>query len=353
MVHKNNVTYLFKCIAAVTAALSLTVISGCDEKEKTAYKTSYIMSTVVIQHLTGNKSEKIACDIESLLYGFEAETSLYSEGSYVYRINDGAGNNFVEIDEGAYTLLSNAKVCCEQSDGIFDVTIAPLTLLWNINGENPSVPAEADITAARTLINYKDILLSNEGDIYKAKLSKEGEALDLGGIAKGYSLDLCKDVLAESEVEYGYISIGGNVLVYGDKGGAGFNVGLRVPEKDSTQSFCVLNLSDTIVSTTGGYERYFIEDGKVYHHVLDPRTGYPSNSDLISVSVVNNSGLTADFLSTWLYIIGKDEAVRTANENGYEVVLVDEDGVVYISRSLEDNVVASLCDTDNYTFKFI
>lgn len=353
MVHKKRTRNLLKSLALTAIALFVVAITGCGADEKTALKTSYIMSTVVTQQLTGSGSEKAAADIETLLFGFENEISLYAEDSYIRDINEKAGKSGAEIDESAYSLLSNAKACCEKSGGVFDVTVGPLTLLWDINGENPHVPPADSIQEARSYVDFEGLLLFKEGGKYWAKLTEAGAALDLGGIAKGYSLDLCKELLIKSELEYGFISIGGNVLVYGDKGGAGFNVGLREPEKDSAESFCVLNLCDTVVSTTGGYERYFIEDGKVYHHVLDPRTGYPAESDLVSVSVVNESGLTADFLSTWLYIIGRDEAIKTANENGYEVVLMDENGEVFISRSLEDNIAANSCDTANYTFKYI
>lgn len=353
MVHKKNGSKLFKCIAAATAAFSLVFTTGCDKRESTAYKTAYIMSTVVTQQLTGTESESAAAKVEELLYGFEDETSLYTDGSYVREINEAAGTDAVEIDESEYALLLNAKECCEKSGGIFDVSVGPLTLLWNINGENPHVPESEAVAFAASLVDYSKLELFTGESKYYARLNTMGGALDLGGVAKGYSLDLCKESLIESGINYGFVSIGGNVLVYGDKDGRGFNVGLRVPEKDSDGSFCVLNLRNTVVSTTGGYERFFVEDGVTYHHVLDPRTGYPAKTDLISVSVVNESGLTADFLSTWLYIIGLDEATKTANENGYEVVLVDENNNVYVSRSLEDNMVSALSDTNNYTFYYI
>lgn len=345
--HKNWILY------TAAALVCIGVIIAVSARNHTVQSTTFVMDTVVIQQLTGYGSDEAAKSIESELRVFESETSRFLDDSYISKINAAAGKSDAAVNERVYSLLERGRDFSKSSEGTFDIVIGSLSSLWNINGENPSVPSKEDIDAARALVGFDGLLLSQKDGEYRASLTRSGAILDLGGIAKGYSLDIARQLLEKSSVRYGFISVGGNVLVYGDKDGAGFIVGVRYPEKDAQSSLCALRLSDTVVSTTGAYERYFEQDGVIYHHVLDPRTGYPANGGIKSVSVVDKSGLEADCMSTRLFVSGLERTLEMMKNGEVEAVVVSQTDTVYVSESLSDEFVGELSDKENYTFEFI
>ena len=157
---------LLKKTVLFCAIIFAAATTGCGKDSGTAYKTSYIMSTVVTQQLTGDKAEATAKKIESALMDFEAKTSMYKDSSYIFAINESAGKSDVEIDRSTYELLKRSVEYSEKSEGLFDITIGSLTCLWNINGENPSVPVEEDIKNARALVDYNAVVLDERDGKY-------------------------------------------------------------------------------------------------------------------------------------------------------------------------------------------
>lgn len=326
-------------------------LSSCQRKPETATRVTHQMNTTITLQITGNDAERVCDDVVKALHDFEQVASMHLADSDVAHINDSAGMQPVAVDERVYYVIEQAVACSEQTGGLFDVTIGALTDLWSITSDNPVVPDAEAIEAARRLVGYQSIALN--AATHEVMLQEKGQKLDLGGIAKGYALDICREIMDQNDVMEAIVSIGGNVMVYKDKAGEPFVVGIRYPEKDNMSYFCALRLTDTIMSTTGGYERFFEQDGTIYHHVIDPRTGYPANSGLVSVSIIHKNGLLADCLSTALYVGGTDYALARMRNGDVEAVVIDDQGNVYISESLREKVVDDLNDTSMYQFIYV
>ncbi len=342
---KNTKIKIVSAMAIIAASAATAVLFA--DRTVTEKRAFYSMSTTVTVQLKGKNSAKVADEIEAESMRLEAELSLFREGSEIESINGGES----EISKETYDLLTKANEYSAESGGLFDVTIGALTKLWNIMSDNPRVPAPEEISETIGLVDYTALALWEENGRYLARVP-EGASIDLGGIAKGYALDCFREIAEKHGIKEGFVSIGGNVLVIGDKAGQPFTVGLKVPVQGSGEYFCALLLKSTVVSTAGGYERFFVgEDGKTYHHVLDPRTGYPAQSELVSVSVVYEDAAKADYLSTRLFVAGLDEAIRIIKDEGLQVIMLTKDGTVYASASLEDSLPINFRDeTLNFIF---
>lgn len=190
-------------------------------------------------------------------------------------------------------------------------------------------------------MDYCDILIDGN----RAMLRNPGQAIDLGAVAKGAACTIIRQVAQEYEIKTGYVSVGGNLIVLGkDPQGEDFRFAIRDPQGEASEYIATLSLTGSTMATTGAYERWFEQDGKRYHHIIDPRTGYPAESDLLSVSVISEDGMLADCMSTALFIEGKQAALQRMQEEAYQLVIVDTDGNIYYSPSLEGNIQLN---TDN------
>lgn len=348
----------FKKLICRAAALPLAFLfmaqfSACAPKVSTALRTVCAMSTVVTFQITGPEAERACDEMEAALKDFEQETSTYIDNSEVARVNMAAGKELVEVAERVYYVISRGVEAARETGGLFDISIGPLASLWDIMSPTPRAPQPEEIAAATALVDYRDITLSTGGGRYTVALKREGQRLDLGGIAKGYALDIFREILNRRGMEQGLISIGGNIMVYRDKAGGPYTIGIRYPFPGGENGyFCALEMADTTISTSGGYERFFVQDGVTYHHIIDPRTGYPAQSGLLSVSVIHPDGLTADYLSTALFVGGLEYALDWMKAGG-QAIVVDSDNRVYLSKSLRASVVRESCDTGHYTFRYV
>ena len=237
--------------------------------------------------------------------------------------------------------------------------VLPLSQLWNFDRFGDSdfdvstmeVPDQADIREAMKKVDYTQLRYNDEAGI----LSTENTdiQIELGAIGKGYAIEQAKEILTSSDASGGMISAGSSIYVYGKKpDGSKFRVALRDPRGDENSAIGVLTLSDITISTSGDYERYFEKDGVRYHHILDPRTGYPADSDLLSVAVISKDGTLADYLSTTLFVQGLEAAKAAAGSEDYALVMVDQENNVWISGSLRGNFEPHETDAD-YTYTYI
>lgn len=230
--------------------------------------------------------------------------------------------------------LSSALRLCEElrlkTGGLFSVSVLPLTSLWHFNAESPTPPAEADIIAA--LEACRGGAITFEGDT----VVRTGGRVDLGAVGKGYAADVLADAL-RARGETGLVAVGGSFAAVGNKAGTPWRIGVRDPFSDSTAATLgTLSLSDACVSTSGSYEKTFTYGGVAYHHILNPQTGMPAQSDLCSVTVVCESGTLSDALSTACFLVGADAAFALAEEYGAALVAVKTDGTLLVSRLLGD-----------------
>ena len=304
-------------------------------------KTDFVMDTVLSETIYGKTN--LTDEVKNQLSVLEKEKLSWREkNSETAQINDSGsrGNPYV-MDEDFSMWVNTSLELAEASEGAFDPTIGNLTRLWNIEGEKPTVPAQDEITRVMEEIGYSNI--KNDEETHSISM-EDGCTLDLGAVGKGIGCDVIKEYFEkEPAVKGAVISIGGSILVYGDKGnGEDWSVAIRDPEKELDSYMGVLHLSETAcVSTSGDYEKYFMQDGKKYHHILDPTTGYPAESDLTSVTVVcrqgeKTDGLLSDGLSTACFVLGKEKGMQLLEQYGAGGIFIDKENQVYVTGNLED-----------------
>lgn len=322
-------------ILSVLLCLSL-LFGGCSGTSAPYRSELFAMSTYITQTLYGNKAEVAAEQVDRLLKETEQRLSMFIEGSEIDNINQAAGICSVKVSEETLTLIEKGKEYSRLSGGLFDITVAPLTRLWGIDTPHAKVPTPEEIKTVLPLIDYQNILIDEKDRT--VKLMNPGMALDLGALAKGDILTQVKSIYQENQIPAGLISIGGNIFVFGKKpDGKQFTLGVRDPlQEDSNALLGTLYLTDTVVATTGSYERYLEKDGVRYGHVLSTKTGYPAETDLLSVTVICPDGGLADFLSTTLYMAGSEAIPNYLNNDRFQVIVVDQDRQIYLSDALTD-----------------
>ena len=319
----------------ITASLLCTSQTVFGAPEVNTYsKTDFAMDTVVSETLY-TTGEDITADVITALK--DVETNLISwteEGSQIYKINQNAGNTTTVSDETA-DYLKQVLDLSEASGGAMDPTMGKVIRLWDIDGENPHVPAEDDLKSLLADVGYDKVIL-NGNDV----TMPEGVTLDLGAAGKGIGCDAAKKILdAHKEVSGMILNLGGSsVMSYGSKpDGSAWQVAVTDPRDTEGDYLGVVTLNGTeFLSTSGDYEKYFIEDGIRYHHILDPSTGYPARSGLTSVTVVCDDGLNADGLSTACFVLGKDKAEELLKKYNADELFVDDSGHVWLTEGMKE-----------------
>ncbi len=325
---------IFIIISTICVILVYFATQSARASNEEHVQSAFAMSTIVTQNVYGNKGEDAASRVEAELAYFEQLISLYDENSDISKINENAGNTAVEVSSLTLALLAQTKELSLKSGGAFAATIAPLTLLWGVNGDAPTVPTDTEIEALLPLVDDEKIIINETNST--VMLEMQGQAIDLGGIAKGYACNIARDVYNTHGVESALLSIGGNVYVHGTKpGGDLFRIGFKNPYVNAqTQAIASVEIKDAVFSVSGGYERYFEADGELYHHIINPTTGYPSNSDVLSVGIIHEDGTVADFYSTTLFVQGLDATINYFMAGGSGMA-TDLNNNLYVSKDLE------------------
>ena len=283
-------------------------------------KTDFAMDTVVSETLY-TTGEDITADIISALKDVEENwISWTKESSQIYQINQNAGNTTTVSDETA-TCLKQVLDLSKASDGAMDPTMGRVIRLWDIDGENPHILSDDELNSLLENVGYDKVTLDGN----KVTMP-EGVTLDLGAAGKGIGCDAAKKILdADKNVSGMILNLGGSsVMSYGSKpDGSAWQVAVTDPRDTEGDYLGVVTLNGTeFLSTSGDYEKYFIEDGVRYHHILDPATGYPARSGLTSVTVVCDDGLNADGLSTACFVLGKEKAEEYLKKIKDEVMIL-------------------------------
>ena len=328
-------------ICAVLAAVMLVSLVGCGKTEEPARQDIFAMDTYMSLVAYGEDGQEALTAAAREINRLEQELSRTVATSYIYKLNE-SGSALVS-DETA-KLLQNAMEYSAATNGLFDVTVAPLVSLWGITTDSPRVPSQGEIDALLPLVGSGHIHLDGQ-----TVTLDSGCAVDLGGIAKGYASDRVAEVLKQYAVTGAAVSLGGNVYVCGQKpDGTAWSVAVQDPQKTDAYAM-TLELTDVFAVTSGGYQRYFTgEDGTVYQHILDPRTGYPARTDLLSVTVIGQNGTMADAYSTALYVMGEQAACDFWRQSGgaFELVLITADGRVLYTPGLADHISQKGADYD-------
>ncbi len=311
--------------------LACLLLSGCTAPARPAETNIFAMDTYMAFVAYGEGADEALLEATHLIQRLEKELSRTDEKSAVYAINHGTA---AAVPADTLAVLEAALSLSDDTDGLFDVTIAPLVELWNITGETPHIATEDELAALVPLVGREHVHV--DGDTVTLD---DGCAIDLGGIGKGYAGDKVAELLGAKGLTGATASLGGNVVVLGTKpDGKLWTVAIQDPA--STDYACLLSLTDCAVVTSGGYQRYFTaEDGTVYQHILDPRTGKPAESDLTSVSIICPDGTRADAYSTALYIMGEADAIAFWREKqDFDMVLITADGRLLYTPALADKI---------------
>ena len=317
----------------ISAMLSaLLFLTGCsaESSPEPVQGTFFAMDTMMDFTIYGESG--LIDQSESLIASLESLVSVTDTGSELYAINQtGSGT----LTGKASSLMEQALEICRRTDGALDLSIYPIVRAWGFTTGSYQVPDEAEIQALLPLVDYRKIQYDAATGTVTVTLP-EGMEIDLGSVAKGYAGQLAAQMLREHGVQSALLNLGGNVQTVGAKpDGSPWQIGIKDPQGED--AMMVLSVEDQAVVTSGGYERYFEQDGQTYWHIMDPSTGHPADSGLISVTIVGDEGVVCDGLSTALFVMGLEKAADLWAQSGdFEAVFVTASGEVYITEGLRD-----------------
>lgn len=315
------------------------------EKSEASESEIFALDTAITLKVYGSKRVVVLKKLEDKINELDDMLSTGKETSEVSRLNR---SGEAVLSPTVANLVKRSLDIYKKTDGLFDITIYPLMELWGFPTKNYRVPSEKEIEEKLKLVGSDKIDFNEE--TRKISFKNKGMEIDFGGIGKGYITDELVKILTDEKVESAIINLGGNVFGFRKKpDGSLWNIAIRDPNEPD-KYMAAIRLEDSAVITSGGYERYFEENGIIYHHILDPRTGKPSESGLKSVSIISKDGTLADALSTSLFIMGEEKAIGYWKENGsnFDILLMTNDNRLLVSAGIKDKVIS-----DNYKIEVI
>jgi thiamine biosynthesis lipoprotein len=339
---------LYSLVCVLCSVFYVLILSGCTEKNKMYKESRVLMDTFCTITVVSPSKEDAGGAIEA---GFaeikKLETLLnyFSDDSEITAVNRSAGNKPVKVSRETMDMMKKTIDISRLTNGVFDPTIAPVVSLWNFSKDmsNTSIPSGSRINDAAALVDYKKIKM--DYDKFEIFLEEKNMELDLGGIAKGYAADKAVDAIKSKGIKAALVAVAGDIRGFGlNVSGNSWRVGIQNPRPEAESDkpwediFASLYLENMAISTSGDYQRYFIKDGRRFHHILDPETGFPAESDLISVSVIAPEGYVADGLSTAVFVLGLEKGLSLLESEGLDGVLVNADKEVFITRNLKGKV---------------
>lgn len=332
---KHTLFFFLSCLMAAV------FLSGCGRITEPVSRTEFYFDTVISITLydgadfSKEHTTRILDDCFSQCARYETLFSRSKEGSDVWKINHSQGKP-VTVSDDTIRLTKEALSFCAETDGLFDITIAPLSDLWDFSSakkDRHTVPSPEARNRLLPLIDYRFVQFTE----HTVTLSKKNAALDFGGVAKGYIADRLKEFLLSEGVTSALINLGGNVLTIGKKpDGSPFLVGIQKPFSDTGDSVAVVPIEDASLVSSGIYERYFETDGKRYHHILNPKTGMPVQNDLLSVTILSPDSTKADALSTACFLMGlKDGLSYIETLPDVEALFITKDYALHSTSGME------------------
>ncbi len=314
-------------ILLATAAICL-LTTGCRTKEIDG--SAAFFDTVIRIEIQGRDDQELIDQCLELCRKYEKLFSKTVEGSDIDRINR-AGGASVAVSEETVFLLEKAIHYSELSDGRFDITIAPVSSLWQFeNNPDGTLPSEEAIQEAVSHVDWHCIQI----DGAEVTLTDPAAQLDLGGIAKGYIADQLKKYLQSEGVEHAILNLGGNILTIGSRtDGKDFRIGIQKPFDEQGASIATVEVNDQSVVSSGVYERCFEKNGTLYHHILDPATGYPYENNLLSVTIISDTSVDGDALSTTCFALGLTDGMDLIHsmDDGTRAIFITDDETLHYS----------------------
>ncbi len=323
----------FAKIGAVIAAAVLICLIIADAVKPNLKFDFFAMNTFVSGEVKGKKLDETYKEIENIINTLDKMIlSRTAENSFVYNLNK---NGKAVADTELFGYFSLLSEVCQKSGGAFDYTLGGVSDLWNFGG-TPSIPDGTQLAEALSHSGYEKVILS-DGNI---TLTDKNAVVDFGASGKGIALDEIRKYLDSADISRTVISVGGSVLLYGDDD---FTVGIKNPFGTSGYA-AKLTVKECCVSTSGSYEQSFEHGSKKYHHILNPDTGFPAESGVVSATVISENGLLSDALSTACFVLGVDKGFDLAEEFGATVIFITEDGGIHLKETTDINITADSGD---------
>lgn len=299
------------------------LLCGCTPQNTPEHsETRFLMDTVCTIRAGGENAEYAVIAAFDRIKEISDITDYYSETSETSKINNASENEEISLSDDMTNILSAALDVCESSEGAFDITISPLKDLWNISEGSHPPPSDSDIQNALQDVDYKQLILNKDAKTLTKTTSQC--KIDLGGVTKGYAADCAAEVLSQNGCEYALIDLGGNVYAYGKnpkRNDGKWIIGIQTPFKETGSFSQTVSLSQGAVVTAGCYQRYFEWDNKLYHHIIDPKTGYPSTQNILGASIKTDTALYADCLSTACMVLGEEKGKELAKKYNAELFI--------------------------------
>ncbi|MEG0084970.1 MAG: FAD:protein FMN transferase [Niameybacter sp.] len=331
----------FKLFLSIFLLLSFT---GCSTPSNASSneplkRTELLMGTTVSITLFDHQTEETLDAAFNLVKNLENELSLNKSSTLLTQLNASSGTSPYKVNSTLFDIVEKGLYYSQLTNGSFDLSVGPLVKLWSIGLPEARVPSQTEIDATLPLIGYQNITLNKEdSSIY---LHKPSMQLDLGGIAKGYTADAIATLLSSKGVGHALIDLGGNIYTLGAKiDGSLWKVGIQDPFESRSNIVGYVSVANQSVVTSGIYERYLEADGNKYHHILNPQTGYPFENDIAGISIISDTSIDGDALSTAVFSQGLEEGMAFVQTlPGIDAIFITKDSQVYITEGLKNSFV--------------
>ncbi|WP_027702669.1 FAD:protein FMN transferase [Metaclostridioides mangenotii] len=316
--------------------------TGCSTKntedsKDPVSKTEMFMGTVIKVTLYDHQGDEVMDKVFDKLKEIDDIVSINKKGTEIDEVNKNAGIKPVKMSDTSFDIISSGLKYSKLSNGDYDITVGPLVKLWSIGLPEAKVPTQDEIDNAKKLIDYDKVQINE--DTKEVYLEEKGMMLDLGSIAKGYAADEALRVLKEAGVKRAIVDLGGNIFAMGSKSeDKGWTIGIQDPVELRGNALGSLEVKNKTVVTTGIYERFIEKDGVKYHHILNPETGYPYDTNISGISIIADKSIDADALSTLIFTKGLEDGLKMVDDmKNVEAVFVTYDKQVYITSGLKGN----------------
>lgn len=331
-----------KIITIIISLFLVIGVTGCENSSESVTseplsRLELFMGTAIKVTLYNGGSEEILDKVFDRIVEIENLVSINKENTELTNLNENAGIKPVKLSETSYEIIKKGIHYSQISQGGYDVTIGPLVKLWSIGLPQAKVPNNDEIEKTIKAIDYSKVIMNDETK--EVFLSEPNMMIDLGSIAKGYVADEVVNILKEEKVDQAIIDLGGNIYALGLKNGdTNWKIGIQNPFDSRGEVVGVLEVSNKSVVTSGIYERFIEKDNVKYHHILNPKTGYPFETTIAGVSIVSDKSIDADALSTLVFTKGVEEGLEFVESlENIDAIFITNDKEVYTTSGLKDN----------------
>lgn len=325
-----------KLILLFLLVLSLTGFGFYRVADSREYsKSEFLMTTQIEARAYGLRGRQALNEVFARLEDIDRRMGTSDAASEIAKVNANAGVQPVQVSPDVFYVIQKALDYARISQGKFDITIQPVVNLWGIGTDHARVPDPAELRDKLALVDYRRVQLDPVNRT--VFLPVKGMGIDLGGIAKGYAADEAEKIMINHGVKHAIMNLGdSSIYLQGVRpDGQQWRIGIQDPDNLENGYIGILQASDEALSTSGAYERYFIQDGVRYHHIIDPASGYPSESDILSVTIVSKQGIDGDALSTAVFILGRERGMAMLAALGLDAIIITKDHAVWLTPGLE------------------